>query len=197
MASTRGSPTEAFEYLERAQDAGADEAVDINTVRAEMRTLLSAAQQAALQSSSAARAKLVERAVLWGKRWRAIDPGNDEIDRNLGALLLAVGDGPGAWRQLSSIIERDPWAGSGYATVADQLEQQGKIVEALEVWQQAVVIDQTNPTHRLRKAQALIALGRTAEGDALLEQIVATSWHNMWTGTVYQAKNLIQRGKQK
>ncbi len=196
MASTRGNPVEAFEYLERAQDAGADEAVDINTVRAEMRSLLASAQQAALQSSGAERARLVERAVMWGKRWRAIDPGNDEIDRNIGTLLLAMGDGPGAWRQLSSIIERDPWAGSGYATVADQLEQQGKIVEALEVWQQAVVIDQTNPTHRLRKAQALIALGKTAEGDALLEQIATTKWHDMWSGTVYQAKNLLERGKQ-
>jgi hypothetical protein len=63
------------------------------------------------------------------------------------------------------------------------------------MWQQAIVIDQTNPTPRLRKAQALIALGRIAEGDALLAQIANGKWHDMWSSTVYQAKNLLARGK--
>jgi len=197
MAQSRGDAAEAFGYLERAQDAGADEQVDISTVRNEMRRLIGLGQQVALQTTGAERAKFVGRALAWGTQWRAIDPGNDEIDRTLGTLLLSTGDAPAAWRQLSSIIERDPWAGHSYAQVAEQLELQGKIAEALDVWQQAVVIDQTNPTHRLRKAQALIALGKTAEGDALLEQIATAKWHDMWAGTVYQAKNLLERGKQK
>jgi len=196
MAQQRGNASEAFDYLERAEDAGADEAVDIDTVRNELRRLLGLAQQVAMQTSGAERTRMVGRAMEWAKRWRAIDPGNDEVDRTIGTLLLQIGDGPGAWRQLSSIIERDPWSGAGYAAVAEQLETQGKAAEALEVWQQAVVIDQTNPTHRLRKAQVLIAMGRTAEGDALLEQIATTKWHDMWSGIVYQAKNLIERGKQ-
>ena len=58
------------------------------------------------------------------------------------------------------------------------------------------MIDQTNPTPRLRKAQALIALGRAPEGDALLEQVATGTWHAMWSGVVHQAKNLIERGKQ-
>jgi tetratricopeptide (TPR) repeat protein len=124
-----------------------------------------------------------------------IDPGNADIDRQLGDLLLAVGDGAGAWRQLSSAIERDPWSGTGYTTVAEAFERQGKVAEALDLWQQAIVIEQTNPIPRLRKAQALIALGRTAEGDALLEQIGKEKWHDMWSSTVYQAKNLLDRGK--
>ena len=57
------------------------------------------------------------------------------------------------------------------------------------------MIDQTNPTPRLRKAQALIALGRTAEGDALLQQIATHKWHDMWSSVVYQAKDLLARGK--
>ena len=125
-----------------------------------------------------------------------IDPGNADIDRQLGQLLLATGDTAGAWRQLSSTIERDPWSSAGYVTVADTFEQQGKVADALALWHQAMVIDQTNPTPRLRKAQALIALGRTAEGDALLEQIATTKWHDVWQGVVYQAKGLIERGKQ-
>jgi tetratricopeptide (TPR) repeat protein len=125
-----------------------------------------------------------------------IDPGNADIDRQVGNLLLALGDGAGAWRQLSSTIERDPWSSAGYTTVADAFEQQGKVGDALELWQQAIVIDQTNPTPRLRKAQALYALGRAQEADALLEQITKQKWHAMWQGVVYQAQNLIDRGKQ-
>jgi tetratricopeptide (TPR) repeat protein len=134
---------------------------------------------------------------MWGSRWRAIDPGNAEIDQTLGNLLLSIGDTAGAWRQLSSAIERDPWSQSGYTAVADLLERQGKLDAALELWQQAIVIDQTDPTPRLRKAQALIALGRDTEGNALLEQIATQRWHEMWSGTVYQAKNLLERGKAK
>ena len=104
--------------------------------------------------------------------------------------------GFGAWRQLSSAIERDPWSSAGYTTVADTFEREGKVADALELWQQAIVIDQTNPTPRLRKAQALIALGRTAEGDALLDQVANGTWHPIWSSVVYQAKDLIARGKQ-
>src|SRR5262249_17804461 len=150
----------------------------------------------ALQATGGERARAVERAMMWGARWRAIDPGNVEIDRQLGDLLLAVGDSAGAWRQLSSMIERDPWSSAGYTSVATTFESQGKVNEALAFWQQAIVIDQTNPTPRLRKAQALFALGRTAEGDALLHQITSQKWHDVWASVVYQAQDLERRGKQ-
>ncbi len=87
--------------------------------------------------------------------------------------MLAAGDAAGAWRQLSTAIEREPMAGRGYAMVAEAFERQGRITDALEYWQQAIVIDQTDPTPRLRKAQALFALGRSADGYALLEEIAA------------------------
>jgi predicted Zn-dependent protease len=85
--------------------------------------------------------------------------------------------------------------GTGYQIVADAFERQGRVAEALEYWQQAIVSDQTNPTHRLRKAQALIALGRTAEGDALLADIAGRTWHERWQSVGNQAKDLLQRGK--
>jgi predicted Zn-dependent protease len=139
----------------------------------------------------------VAKALHWGDRWRQLDPGNSQIDEQLGTLLLAVGDTQGAWRQLSGTIERDPWSGAGYMTVAEAFERQGKVEAALPFWQQAIVIDQTNPTPRLRKAQALFALGRTAEGDALLRDITTHKWHDIWSNVVYEAKDLQQRGRQR
>ena len=190
-----GDSARALTDLEKAQDAGASEQVDIATVRGELGQILTVARQLALQSSGAERTHAIERAMVWGQRWRAIDPGNTQIDATLGELLLAVGDSQGAWRQLSSTIERDPWSGSGYMTVADAFEREGKVGAALPFWQQAIVIDQTNPTPRLRKAQALIALGRTGEGDALLGEIVHQHWHDVWSNVVYQAQDLLARGK--
>jgi len=191
-----GRLAEALADLEAAQDAGADDAVGIATVRAELTQIIEVARQLAMQSAGAAREQAVAHALRWGDRWRTIDPGNTEIDRRLGELMLAIGDAAGAWRQLSSTIERDPWSGAGYAVVADAFERQGKIIDALVFWQQAIVIDQTDPTPRLRKAQALIALGRTAEGDALLAEIANHTWHDIWRGVVDQARGLLERGKQ-
>ncbi len=197
LAQSQGRIADALSYFEKAQEAGADEAVELATIRTEVTQILNLAHQLAVQSRGAARQAAIARAMTWASRWRTIDPDNADIDRNLGNLLLATGDTAGAWRQLSSTIERDPWSSSGYITVADAFEQQGKVADALELWQQAIVIDQTNPTPRLRKAQALIALGRTEEGDALLTQVANGTWHAVWQGTVYQAKNLLERGKQR
>jgi tetratricopeptide (TPR) repeat protein len=110
--------------------------------------------------------------------------------------MLSIGDAAAAWRQLSSTIERDPWSGEGYTVVAESFERQGKLIDALPFWQQAIVIDQTNPTPRLRKAQALIALGRFAEGDALLGEIARRTWHEQWSGVAEQARELLQRSRQ-
>jgi len=84
-------------------------------------------------------------------------------------------------------------AGAGYMTVAAAFEQQGRVEDALAFWQQAIVIEQTNPTPRLRKAQALIALGRHDEGDALLREIANGKWHDIWSGVPYQAKYLLEQ----
>jgi predicted Zn-dependent protease len=111
-------------------------------------------------------------------------------------LLLAVGDTKEAWRHLSSVIERDPMSGDGYAAIAQAFETQGRVAEAIDYWHQALILDQTNPTPRMRKAQALFALGKTKEGDALLAEIAGRKWHARWDGVVYQVKALIERAKQ-
>ncbi|HUJ63195.1 MAG TPA: hypothetical protein VLX92_32075, partial [Kofleriaceae bacterium] len=187
------NPDAALVDLEAAQDLAAAEPADLAVVRGELTQLIAVAQQVAVQASGAARQHAIERAQHWAAHWRAIDPGNSEIDRQLGELLLAVGDRAGAWRELSTTIERDPWSGDGYMTVADAFERQGRVEDALSFWQQAIVIDQTNPTPRLRKAQALIALGRRAEGDVLLHDITSAKWHDVWSQVVYQAQTLLEQ----
>ncbi len=197
LAMAQGRTADALAHLEAAQDAGGDEAVGLATVRAELGVILQVARQLAQQApaGSAEQRQAVARALTWANRWRAIDPGNAGIDQVMGEFLLAIGDRAEAWRQLSSVIERDPMGGDGYQTVAAAFEQQGRVAEALEYWQQAIVIDQTNPTPRLRKAQALNALGRAEEGDRLLAEIAGRRWHERHEWIVEQARSLLEQSK--
>ncbi len=196
LALQQGRQADALAHFEAAQAAAdADETVSLNTVRSELSQIIAIARQLAVQSTGAERTKAVQRALSWGAKWRAIDSGNSQIDSQLGELLLAVGDTQEAWRHLSSVIERDPMSGDGYAVVAQTFESQGRVAEAVDYWHQALIVDQTNPTHRMRKAQALIALGKTAEGDALLAEIAGRKWHVRWDGIVYQVKSMIERAK--
>jgi tetratricopeptide (TPR) repeat protein len=194
----QGRAANALADLESAQRAGADEKVPLQTLRGELAQIIGVARQLAVQSSGQARADAVARAMSWGTRWREIDPGSPQIDELLGELQLAVGNPAEAWRQISTVIERDPMSGDGYQIVANMFEHQGRVAEALPFWHEAIVIDQTNPTPRLRRAQALIALGRIDEGDAQLAEIVNDHrWHDVWSGVVYQAKALLEQGKHK
>ncbi len=194
LERAQGNPARALEHLEAAHDLDRDEATSLSTVRAEMTQILALAQEVALASSGPARDAVLAKANAWGKRWRAVDPDNPQIDQTMGALMLAVGDTRQAWRQLSTVIEQAPMSGTGYQTVAEVFERQGRIADAIDLWQQAIVIEQTNPTPRLRKAQALIAVGRAEEGDALLAEIVSRDWHAMHAGTKETARSLLARG---
>lgn len=193
---SQGRTADALSNLEAAQALGGDEAVGLSTIRSEFSQLINLARQVAVQSSGTARDAAVRKAMTFARQWRSIDPGNAQIDSQLGDLLLVVGNTDEAWRQLSGVIERDPMSGDGYITVADTFERQGRVAEAVELWHQAMVIDQTNPMPRMRKAQALIALGKAAEGDALLADILARKWHDRHMGVIYQVQNLVERGKQ-
>ncbi len=82
-------------------------------------------------------------------------------------------------------------SGDGYQTVANAFESQGRVADALDYWDQAVRIDQTNPTPRLREAQALAALGRDAEADKILRDIAGRAWHERWESVVYEARELL------
>ncbi|MEJ7601232.1 MAG: VIT domain-containing protein [Kofleriaceae bacterium] len=195
FAIQQGNKVKALEHLEAAQQLGADEEVSLAVVRGELAQILTLSREVALQATGAERARAVKRAMDWGNRWRAIDTDNGHIDRQVGELQLAVGNHAEAWRQLSSVIERDPMSGDGYQAVATAFEAQGKVVEAIEYWNQAMLIDQTNPSPRLRKAQALIATGKIAEGDKLLADIAGRTWHARWEGVRYQAKSLLDQAK--
>jgi tetratricopeptide (TPR) repeat protein len=195
LALAQSRPVDALAHFEAAQQLAADDAVELATVRDELMTILEVARQAVAVTQGAERDAIVARAAGWASTWRAIDEGNPEIDQQLGELYLATGNTAEAWRQLSTVIERDPMAGTGYMTVAAAFEQQGRVEAALAYWQQAIVLDQTDPTPRVRKAQALIALGRQDDGDALLREVANRTWHDAYQGMVWQARSLLQQRK--
>lgn len=197
VAERQGRVADAAAHLEQALDAeaAAGDGVPLAQLRADMQRLLAMRGRLAVLVTGAARDARVAEALAVADRWRALDPDNAALDRQIGEVLLAAGHREEAWRQLSTAIERHPADGDGWALVAEVMEKEGRLDEALGYWQQAVVIDQTNPTWRLRKAQTLYALGRDAEALALLEDIAARKWHERWWNVTYQVTQLLQQAK--
>ena len=190
VAERQGRVADAADLLDRALAAEGDGPVPLAQLRADLGRLLALRGRVALLATGAAREAALDAALDVSDRWREVDPDNAQIDRAIGELLLAGGRREEAWRQLSTAIERRPMEGDGWALVAEVMEREGRLEEALGYWQQAIVIDQTNPTWRLRKAQALFALGRDADGDALLDEIAGRTWHDRWAGVVYQVESM-------
>jgi tetratricopeptide (TPR) repeat protein len=191
----QGRSAEALVQLEAAQDApdADDGTVPLQVETAQLAQIMALAQNVALGSTGPARDAVLRDARRFGARWRTLAPADARVDVAMGDLALAVGDTKEAWRQLSTAIERDPMSGAGYELVADAFETQGKVAEAVGYWDQAVRIDQTDPTPRLREARALAALGRDAEADKILRDVAGRAWHERWDGVVEQAKELLAR----
>ncbi len=192
IAMQQGRTAGALAHLEAAQMlADPEETVSLQALRGELSTILALAGRVAGEATGPERTQGIAKVLAWATKWRQLDPANSEIDRQTGDILLTLGETTEAWRQLSTMIEHDPMSGDGYQAVAQEYEQAGQVAQAIDFWQQAVVLDQTNPTPRLRKAQALYAVGRADEGNQVLAQITARGWHQRWSSVVWQAQQLM------
>ncbi|MCB9563354.1 MAG: FecR domain-containing protein [Kofleriaceae bacterium] len=191
VAERQGRVTDAADELEEALAGDGDGPVPLSRLREDMTRLLTLRGRVATLTTGAARDAAVDAAVAVADRWRDVDPDNAAIDRQIGELLLAAGRRDEAWRQLSTAIERHPMEGDGWALVAEVMEREGRLDDAVGYWQQAVVIDQTNPTWRMRRAQTLFALGRDAEATAQLKEIHDRKWHQRWWSVVYQVDQML------
>ena len=60
---------------------------------------------------------------------------------------------------------------------------------------EAVVIDQTNPGPRLRKAQLLYALGRAAEAEVIVKDAAKRKWHDRFWNDAYHLQQLARQRK--
>ncbi len=191
IAQRQSRTADSLHHLEEAfRLADPAETVGLAWLRSELMTIIEKARQIATTTSGPARTDAIAKLMSWVKTWRELDSANPQIDGIIGNALLSLGETAEAWRQLSTIIERDPMDGANYMMVAEVFEQRGRVAEAIDLWQQALVLDQTNPTPRMRKAQALITVGRTAEGEQLLAEIANRKWHVRWDNVIWQVKNL-------
>jgi tetratricopeptide (TPR) repeat protein len=138
------------------------------------------------------------RALAVADRWRMEDPDNQEIDRLCAELLWSLGRGDEAWRQLASTLDRHGAEGEALAWVADTLERGGDLERADAVWARAITVEPTDPTHRLRRAQNLLATSpeqddQTAQSQrarALLDEITTGTWQPRFAFVITQATRL-------
>jgi tetratricopeptide (TPR) repeat protein len=191
VSELQGRVLDAATYLERAMriEAASGGGVALDDLRADYRHLLGLhARLAQSELGSAAAAAHRDRALEVADRWRREDPDHPEIDRLCADLY--PDDPARAWRHLSSIVERRPAEGDAWATVADELERDGQLEHADRLWRRAQAVEPTNPTHALRRAQNLVALGDEASAVPLLEGIESGTWQDRFAGVEWQAREL-------
>ena len=195
IASDMGQHERAARHYQRAMDLedGAGAPVELATLRHEYQRLITLWSKVTQVRAGAERERGLRAALRAAARWRAVDPGNPEIDRLAATLLYAVDRPRDAWRHLSTAIERAPMEGESYRVVADTLEQQGQLQPAQELWRQAAEVDPTNPTWLLRRAQVLVSLGEHADASALLRTIERGRWHERFDRVTEQARRLAAR----
>jgi tetratricopeptide (TPR) repeat protein len=195
IAERQGRPAEAAALLDAAITADGAAPRALAQVRADWSHVLALEARVAAVSTAADRDHALAQLIDAAARWRALDPDYDPREQQVGLALLAVGERDEALRYLTTAIERAPMEGSGWAQLAETFEREGRLDQARDYWHQAVVIDQTNPTWRIRDAQALFALGRDREAQAVLQDVATRRWHQRWGMVVEQARDMLARSK--
>ncbi|NVB41201.1 VWA domain-containing protein [Pseudenhygromyxa sp. WMMC2535] len=151
---------------------------------------LHARQARSMANDADSRSAALRAALAVGDRWRAEDPDYAEIDRLCAELSWAVDHDDEAWRYLGSSLDRHPADGPTMAWVADVLERNGELERADSVWTRAIAVEPTDPMHRLRRAQNLLATDHEDHARALLREIVDGDWQPRFAWVVSEAKRL-------
>ena len=183
LAQQQRQPAEALRSLQLAL------ALDGGGTALDYSRLLQLSKELAQQSPPAERPAVVARAERWAAQWRAAEPGGP-ADALLAQLLFATGDSNGAFRVLSSSIDRDPMSGAAWGGIAEQFEAAGLVERSLPYWHEAVILDQTNPTWRIRHARALLAVGQADAARQILAEVLRRRWHQRFEWTLYEARQL-------
>lgn len=191
-AEQQGRLREAGDTLERALElALADRGLALDPLRSGYARLFDLRARLARPIAGVpADAEALATALAVADRWRLDDPDNAEIDRLQAELLWSLGDDDRAWRALSSVIDRHPQEGEALAWLANALERGGRLERADAVWQRAILVEPTEPTHRLRRAQNLLGREQDAEAARLLAEIREGEWQPRFAFVVVQAKQL-------
>ncbi len=134
--------------------------------------------------------KAIDAALAVASRWRIEDPDNALIDELTASLLYSHQLPKRAWRQLSSIAERHPNEGTAHARVATLLAHEGDLTAALRSLDTAILVEPTNPTWLLQRAQILIAADESARAKVDLKTLAAGDWQDRFSQVLYQAKTL-------
>ncbi len=193
LAEQTGDLRAAADLFEEALRADADRPIALSQLRADYARIIALRGQLAHNASGADRQAFRDAFLAAGRDWRAIDPDHAARERQLGELLLSLGEDGEGWRYLSTPIDQAPREGSSFQGAAEVLERNGKLDQALGLWWRAYAIDATNPTWLQRAAQLELALGRTDKARETLTRIARGDWHQRWSGVKYWADNALRQ----
>jgi tetratricopeptide (TPR) repeat protein len=117
----------------------------------------------------------IPEAILWLRRSIAVRPTVARVHLELGMALAQTGDDKRAIAALSQAITLDPNLTDAHGQLGDVLRRHHRVEEAVSAYEQAFRAAPTSSYGLLCKAKALVAEGRTDEGEERMKQVIARS----------------------
>jgi Tfp pilus assembly protein PilF len=198
-AAQRNQTRRMAESLDRALElefARPAEFVNVQEVRADYGALMNSYTQwlsALRQTESDVPADLAGRVVRAADRWRALDPEGTDVYRRAGWLLKDLDRPHLAWDYLTSPIALRPNEAKPLRELAQELSAPNDLALGERAYAAAFAAEPTDADLLWQRALLLRRLGRDADANAALTQLVDGTWQPRFSDVVNQARQALGR----
>jgi tetratricopeptide (TPR) repeat protein len=196
LTKEAGQTAVSLVCLEKALDleyADLPELVNLESIRADYRTLLTHYQRIAEASASlekSATKMFLAKVICTADRWRLIDADSSEPATLAGKILNTMGERDLAWDYWTTPIDLHPAESRPWLELAETMKSAGDLDRAHRAFGLAFEAEPTNPDILLKQAQNLVRMSQPDRARQLYRQIADGQWQERFAGTVEQAKGL-------
>ncbi len=196
LTKEAGQVAVSIACLEKALDleyGDLPELVNLESIRADYRTLLAHYQKIAEASASlekSATKAFLAKVIRSADRWRLIDPEHSEPSLLAGRILFTMGERELAWDYWTTPIDLHPAESRPWLDLAETMKTEGDLDKADRAFAIAFEAEPTNPEILWKRAQNAVRLGQPERARQLYRQIADSDWQERFQGTVEQARGL-------
>ncbi len=199
VTQSYGQTATSVECLEKALDleyADLPELVNLESIRADYRTLLGHYQRIAEANASLqqqAPKAFLAKVIRTADRWRLLDADAAEPCMLAGKIFHTLGNRDLAWDYWTTPIDLHPAESKPWVDLGETLKTEGDLERADLAFGLAFEAEPTNPEILWKRAQTQVRMGQSDGARRLYRQIADGTWQERFAATVEQAKGLAEK----